>query len=249
MSKEDEQLDILIKKRLTKELQQIPIPNVDDEWLKFKSSVNIGNKRRSITPKFLVAAVATVLIITVSLSLLRPLQANAFGEHFIQIFNHLVGITTRNKTATINNNASSSNPPLAHSLGTDVEKETTLDEAQKIVYFKIAEPKYLPPGTTIQRITITNFSTDVNRITEDYIYQGQLIILTQQNTTGTLSQGSLYDTDDTVAKDITINGVSATLMTEKTGLNVLTWHQRGLLLQLTGQLPVEEFLKIAESIS
>ncbi|MFZ3372744.1 MAG: DUF4367 domain-containing protein [Desulfitobacteriaceae bacterium] len=37
-------------------------------------------------------------------------------------------------------------------------------------------------------------------------------------------------------------------MKVKNGMNVLTWHQRGLLLQLTGQLLEVEFLKIAQSI-
>lgn len=246
MSLNDEQLDILIKERITKELQQIPIPSVDEEWLKFKSLVKNENKRRSITPKFLVTAAATVLIIIGSLTLFRPVEANAFGERFMQIFNHLVGKTTKDKTETINNNAS--NPPLVQNLGTNIEKETTLDEAQKLVYFQIAKPEYLPLGTTSTKVLITNISTEVYKIRMEYNFQGKSIILTQQNTSGIVSQGSLYDTDDTVAKDISINGIPASLFTDKSGVKVLTWHLRGLLLQLTGVLPQDEFLKIAQAI-
>lgn len=189
-----------------------------------------------------------IVIITSFLTLFSPVQANAFGERILQMLTHIVGKTTQNKTQTISNNGSGTNTPMVKDLGNNVDKEISLEEAQKSVYFKIAEPKYLPPSTTTNKVSVINLSTDINKITIEYVLLGQLIILTQQNTSGTLSQGLLYDTDDTVAKDVMINGAPATLMTKKNGINVLTWHQRGLSLQLTGQLPAEEFLKIAQSI-
>lgn len=245
----DEQLDMLIKERITSELQQIPVPSIDEEWFKFKSVVLNEKKSHRTIPKSLVAAVAVIILIISSLTLFKPVQAYAFGERFLQMLNHIVGKTTENKTETINNNSSGTKTPVVNNLGVLVEKETTLEEAQKTVYFKIAEPKYLLPGTKTMKITISNLSSDVNRITINYDVQGQLIIFTQQNTVSTVSQGLLYDTDDTVNKDITINGTSATLLQQKNGINVLSWYQRGLLLELTGKLPTEEFLKIAQSIS
>lgn len=248
MSNDDEQLDILIKERITEELQQIPIPPIDEEWLRFKSHVNNGSKRHSITSKFIVAAVAAIFIITGSMLIFRPIQANAFGEHFLQMLSYLVGKTTQNKTVTINNNSSGTQIPQVNDFGILVDKETTLEEAQKSVYFKIAEPKYLPLGTKTVKISITNLSTDVKRITITYDFQGQLIIFAQENTVSTVSKGLLYDTDDTLNKDITINGMPATILQERDGISLLTWYQRGLLLELTGKLSTKELLKIAESI-
>lgn len=245
----DEQLDMLIKERISSELQQIPVPSIDEEWLKFKSIVLNEKKSRRIMPKSLVAAVAVFILIISTLTLFKPVQAYAFGERFLQMLSHIVGKTSQNKTETINNNSTGMKTPAVNNLGALVEQETTLEEAQKNIYFKIVEPKYLPPGTKSMKITISNLSSDVNRITMNYDFHGQLIIFTQQNTASTVSQGLLYDTDDTVNKDITINGTPATLLQQKNGINVLTWYQRGLLLKLTGQLSTEEFLKIAESIS
>ncbi len=245
----DEQLDMLIKERIASELQQIPVPSIDEEWLKFKSLVISEKKSRRKTPKSLVAAVAVFILIISSLTLFKPVQAYALGERFLQMLSHIVGKTTQNKTETINNNSSETKTPAVNNFGALVDKETTLEEAQKNVYFKISEPKYLPLGTKTVKISITNLSTDVNRITINYDVEGQLLIFTQQNTVSTVSQGSLYDTDDSVNKDIMINGTPATLLQQKNGINVLTWYQRGLLLKLTGQLSTEEFLKIAESIS
>lgn len=245
----DEQLDMLIKERITEELQQIPVPSIDEEWLKFKSIVLNEKKSRRIMPKSLVAAVAVFILIISSLTLFKPVQAYAFGERFLQMLSHVVGKTAQNKTQTINNNSTGTKTPAVNNFGALVEQEANLEEAQKNVYFKIAEPKYLPPRTKTMKITISNLSSDVNRITMNYDVQGQLLIFTQQNTVSTVSQGLLYDTDDTVNKDIAINGTPGTLLQQKNGINVLTWYQRGLLLKLTGQLSTEEFLKIAESIS
>lgn len=250
MSPNNEEFDMHIKEHITMELHKIPVPSIDEEWDKFKELLaRRKNKPWFRTSEFLIAAVAIILIITGSLTLIWPTQANAFGERILQIINHIVGKTTQNKTQTITNNSFGTNTPMVQNLGDHVDKEITLEEAQKSVSFKIAEPKYLPSGTTIKKVSITNLSSDMNRITIDYLFQDQLIIFTQQNTSKTVSQGLLYDTDDTVAKDIMINGSPATLMTEKNGMKVLSWHQSSLLLQLKGQLPEEEFLKIAYSIS
>jgi len=156
---------------------------------------------------------------------------------------------TQNKTQTINNNSAENKPPTVNDLGSIVDKETTLEDAQKSVYFNIAEPRYLPLGTKPVKVMISSLGSDVNRITINYDFQGQLLIFRQQNTASTVSQGLLYDTDDTANKDITINGTPATLLEQKSGTKVLTWYERGLLLELTGQLPTDEFIKIAESIS
>ncbi len=245
----DEQLDMHIKECITSELQQITVPSVDKEWNRFRNLVIKEKNNRRIRPGSLIVAAVIVLIMFSSIALFSPVKANAFGERIIQIFNHLIGKTTQNKTVTINNDDSMSKPPLVQNLESNIEKETSLQEAQKSVYFKIAEPKYLPSETETQKVLITNLSPKVYKITIEYISLGRMIILTQQNITGTVSQGNLYDTDDTISRDITINGAQATLLTKKDGMNVLIWHQRGLLLQLTGKLPVEEFLKIAQSIS
>ncbi|EGW38531.1 DUF4367 domain-containing protein [Desulfosporosinus sp. OT] len=245
----DEQLDILIKERISSELQQIPVPSIDEEWLKFKNIVLKEKKSRRITPKSLIAAMAVFMLIISSLTLFKPVQAYAFGERFLQMLSHIVGKSTQNKTETINNYFTGTKTPAVNNLGALVEQETTLEEAQKNVYFKIAEPKYLPPGTKSMKISISNLSTDVNRITINYDVQGQLLLFTQQNAVSTVSQGLVYDTDDTVNKDITINGAPATLLQQKNGVYILTWYQRGLMLKLTGQLSTDEFLKIAESIN
>lgn len=247
MKLSEEELDKLIKEQITLELQQIPAPSVDEEWLKFKHL--ISKEQKSRRNRNSLAAAAVLVLLLGSLTLFKPDQAYTLGERFWQMLTHMVGETTQNKTETVNNDSSDTKPPEVNNLGALVEQETTLEEAQKKVNFLIVEPKYLPPDTKTEEITLTNLGADVNRISINYSLQGQLIIFTQQNMISSVSQGMLFDTDDSVSQTIRINGASATLLQEKNGMSVLSWYQRGLLLKLMGQLPMADLLKIAESVS
>lgn len=50
MSINDKKLDMYIKEHITLELQEIQVPSVDEEWLKFKNLVNNEKKGRRIIP-------------------------------------------------------------------------------------------------------------------------------------------------------------------------------------------------------
>lgn len=244
----DEELDKLIKERITWELEQIPTPSVDEEWLEFKRLVLKEQRSRRIRSS-LAATAAVAMLLLGSLTLFEPDQVYALGERFLQMLTHRVGETTQNKTETVNHDSPGMRPPEVNNLGELVEQETTLEEAQKKVNFPIVEPKCLPPGIKLEKIILTNLSADVNRVTIIYNIQEHLIIFTQQNLALSVSQGTLSDTDDSDSQGITINGAEATLLQEKNGMNVLSWYQRELLLKLRGQLPLTELIKIAESVS
>ncbi|WP_206809769.1 DUF4367 domain-containing protein [Paradesulfitobacterium ferrireducens] len=249
MSLTDEELDRKIKETLTKELEEIPVPPFDEQWEKFKAYFELRQKKkRQLTRRLIAASVVAVVVMTSSLTIFKPVQAFAFGEKIVQIFSQIVGKTTKNVTLTISNDASNMKAPTVNNLGGTTEGETTLEEAQKAVNFKIAVPKYLPPGTTRQKIVLTKIGANITKVWMEYLSQGHLIIFTQQKVEGTVSQGYMYDTDDTVTKEIAINGHPATILISKNAITSLTWYDRGLLFELRGQLSEEECIKIAESI-
>ena len=244
----DEELDQKLKEIITQELEQIPVPPVDEQWEKFKAYFELRQKKkRQFTHRLIAASVAAVVIITSSLTIFKPIQALAFGEKIVQIFSQMVGKTTKNVTLTIRNDASEMKAPTVNNLGGTLDGETTLEEAQKSVDFKIVEPKYLPSGTTRQKLVLSKLGVNITKIRMEYLSQGHLIIFTQQKVEGKVSQGYMYDTDDTVAKDLVINGNPATLLISKDTITLLTWYNRGLLFELRGQLSEEEFVRIAES--
>ncbi|KLU60890.1 hypothetical protein CEB3_c28630 [Peptococcaceae bacterium CEB3] len=249
MSLDDEQLESMIRQRLEKEMRQIQVPSVDQAWSKFKDfAVKQQNRRRRVAAKAAVASVMLIVALSTSLTLFRPVQAYAFGEGIMQILNHLVGATTKDKTETIGNGAGNAGPPVVKNLGSDVERQVTLDEARKLVPFEIAEPAYLPVGMAPAKISLTNIGKGVYKLRMEYVFRGKTLIFSQQNTSAGVSQGLLYDTDDTKTENIRVNGTQASFSTDKSGVNVLTWHLRGLLLKMTGELPKDTFLAIAKSI-
>lgn len=249
MSLTDEELDRKIKETITRELEQIPVPPFEEQWEKVKAYlVQRQQKKQRLIRRAIAGSVAAVVIITSSLTIFKPVQAFAFGEKIVQIFSQMVGKTTKNVTLTISNEVPNIEAPTVNNLGGTVEQETTLVEAQKAVEFKIVEPKYLPPGTTRQKLVLSKLGANIIKIRMEYLSQGHLMIFTQQKVKGNVSQGYMYDTDDTEAKNLEINSHPATLLTRKDAITLLTWYDRGLLFELKGQLSEEDLVKIAESI-
>ncbi|WP_243454415.1 DUF4367 domain-containing protein [Desulfosporosinus fructosivorans] len=76
-----------------------------------------------------------------------------------------------------------------------------------------------------------------------------MIRFTQQNNASGTSRGTIYDTEDTVVKDLIVNGNPAMIFLHKNGLDTLTWKLRDLILEITGKLTEEEITKMANSIN
>lgn len=252
MALSEHELEELIIEAASKELNSIKVPNIDEQWTKFQEHLQLEN---NMTPKIVHHKIsykkmtwAAVILIISSTIAFKPISTVAFGEQFIELYNFIVGKTTKNQTESYQRTPSS-DMPMVQDLGTNEEKELTLEEAKSTIPYKLAIPNYLPEGTKEQKIIATSIDSNIRKITIQYMIDGNMIEFEQSNTGRAASRGSLYDTDDTVLKELTINGATATLLTHKTGISTLNWEMRGLLLQLTGKISSEELIKIAESIT
>ncbi len=249
MQLDDNELDMLIKKQVQSEMEQIPLPAIDQEWRALKAKLE-GNRSDAWgwRPK-LAVAVAAVLIFA-ALSLSSPHHVQALGDRIVEIYNFVVGKTTMNKTMSSSRQTSPNPPgaPVVKDLGTGVEREVTLEEAQKACDFQLALPQYLPTGTTLQKVMLMEFGANPKQVTILYDLQGKVLRFTQMRLLGDFSSGHLYDTDDTVTQDVWVNGNPAVLFVNKNRLSSLSWVQRGLNLELSGPLSADEIQKIAASI-
>ncbi|HZK84045.1 MAG TPA: DUF4367 domain-containing protein [Desulfosporosinus sp.] len=189
----------------------------------------------------------TVLISFSSLNFLYPNNANALGGKIGEFFNYIVGKTTQNRTETYKQGSEPALPKV-QDIGDNVEKEVSLDSAQTSIPFKLATPSYLPHEANTRRVLLTSLGADVYQISIEYNYNDKVIVFNQQNSASGTSRGSLYDTDDTVIKDLKVNGSPASLFISKNGINTLNWQTRGLMLKISGVINEEENSKIAQSI-
>lgn len=253
MALSEKELERIIKSHLSKGLDDnIEFPDINDQWQKIKNQILEEDAIPEIKNSFLkqkgIFVAAIILISVGSINFLYPNDANALGGKFAEFFNYIVGKTTQNKTETFKQ-GNDSGMPKVQDLGSNIEKEITLDQAKSSVPFKLATPSYLPPETKTRRVILTSLGTDVYQVSIEYILNDKVIVFSQQNSANGTSRGSLYDTDDTVVKDLIVKGSPAMLFMSKNGINTLKWQLRGLLLQITGKITEEEINNITNSIN
>ncbi|SHI14218.1 DUF4367 domain-containing protein [Desulfosporosinus lacus] len=246
------ELNRTIKDHFSKELAEtIEVPNIDNQWEKIKQQIleteTIPPTQRSILKQKRIVLAITILLSIGSVPFLRPNNANAFGGTIAKFFNYMVGKTTNNITETYQQ-GDESGIPKVQDLGDITEKEVSLDEVHNMIPFMLAAPSYLPLEANTRRIVLTSHGADVYQITFEYNLKDKVIVFSQQNNASGTSRGSLYDSEDTVIKDLMINADPAILFMHKNGISTLNWQSRSLLLQLKGQLSEEEIIKIAQSI-
>lgn len=242
-------LDLLIKHRIKQEVEEIEVPPVDEQWQKFNARYAQTAKRPIWRSR--VTWAALILITVASLITAKPEQATAFGDRIIKTLKLIVGKTTQNKT-TAETRQSAPVKPAVPQVGEakviDNEQELSLDQAQKLVNFKIAQPTYLPEGTSVKKLTLNKITSDLYRVTILYEIQGQFFTLTQRNTVGDNSDSFLYDTDDASVADLDINGKPGYQIKTKDGAATIVWRTTGLILELSGKFPEDQLVKIARSV-
>jgi hypothetical protein len=253
MALSEKELEQIITGHLSQELtSNIDVPDIEAQWQKIKQSILNDNEipkklKNHQTRNKVIFSAAAILLSIGALNFLAPNNVNAFGGKITEFFNHIVGKTTQDKTETYRQ-PNDPSPPKVQNLGVNIEKEVTLEQAQTSIPYKLATPSYLPPGSETKRVVLTPIGADVYQVTMEYLINNQVVVLSQQNSANGTSRGSLYDTDDTTVKDITVNGNPAMLFMSKNGYNTLNWQDRGLVLEIRGILGEAEINKVANSV-
>lgn len=245
MSKEDIELDLMIKYYITKELEAIEVPPVDEAWEKFKARYEKELRPRNSIKK--VVSIAAAIILSLSV-IAYPLKATALGEWIVKTARFKTGKTTENITTSYTRGQTEPAVPTVVNLPIEDKKELTMEEAQREVPFKIAEPTYLPQGSKVSNVTLQKIAANSFIIEVAYDINGQRLLLNQQNIVGTFSEGILFDKDDMVFSELDINGNKGTRLRLKSGTYLIKWVARGLRLELYGKLSEEEITRIALSI-
>ncbi|GAB6173665.1 DUF4367 domain-containing protein [Paradesulfitobacterium aromaticivorans] len=243
-----------IKEQIAKELANtIEVPPFEEQWAKVKAE--LLKETTPVKPELKrfklrkLAWIAVALMVIGSFSMISPGVANGFGSKIVEFFNYAVGKTTRNQAVTYKNPNEPSVPPDVNSVDVPQAKEVSLAEAQALISTNLAVPGYLPPGMKFRRALLTNLSNGFYNLTIEYELNGNVIVFEQQRIAKATSLGTLYDTDDTVVKDLIINGNPAVLFSNKNGMNTINWQLGGLLLHITGKVDQVELQKMAQSIT
>jgi len=249
MSLSEKELDLLIKQQITKELEQINVPPVNEQWEQIRARIEAQNNNQGIFHISKFRWIALILVIIGSLSLMFPSQVVGLGKKIFNSITINVGKTTENLiTSAKRNNQDSELPYAGPAKEMNITENLTIEDAQNKVDFKITQPEYLPENTKLEEVTFTEFQEDLYRLTMIYIVNDQLITFTQRNMIGDNTDSIVYDVDDSSTEIIAINGDKGTKITSKNGVTIILWQKRGLALELSSKLPPEDLIKIASSV-
>ncbi|EHQ90767.1 DUF4367 domain-containing protein [Desulfosporosinus youngiae] len=241
----EDKLGQQIRKSLLREASEIDVPPVKEQWEDFVRRYGVPKKRTNRIRKVTLAAAAVVLLV-ISGSFLRPATATAFGERLFTSIKVFLGGSLYNvKTEQKGNSA----PPAVEQNEPPSEKEVTLDEVEKIVYFNIARPHYLPQGTELKKVLLTQTTGDTYSIKMEYSVNNQPFMLIQNNLVAGHNGSFLYDSDDAQVNKIDINGNEGHLLKTKDGTLILRWVMRGLELELIGKTEEDDLIKVARSVA
>lgn len=240
----EDKLGQQIRKDILREASEIDIPPVNEQWKDFLQRYGLHTKRTNRLRKAFIAA-AALLLLVISVSLIKPSTASALGERVYNSIRIFLGGSLYNINTVPKENSS---PPVVQRNDFSSEKEMSLDKVQKIVFFSVAKPHYLPQGTKLKRVLLSQ-GGDIYSIKMEYSLQNQPLILIQNNVVANHSGSLLYDSDDAKVDRMDINGSEGYLLKMKDGSLIIRWVIRGLELELISKMEEAELIKVAQSIS
>lgn len=241
----EDKLGQQIRKDLLREASEIEVPSVQAQWEDYARRYGVPKKRKNLFRKATLTA-AAVLLIVISVSFLRPSTASALGGRLINSLKVFLGGSLYNVNTVQKGNSA---PPVIERNELSSEKEVTLDEVEKIVYFSLAKPHYLPQGTELKKVLLTQGMEDSYSIKMEYSLNNQPLRIIQNNLVTSNNGSFLYDSDDAQVRKIDINGKEGHLIKTKDGTLILRWEMRGLGIELIGKIEEEELIKVARSVT
>lgn len=239
----DDKLGQQIRKELLRKASEIELPPVNEQWEEFVRRYGIHQKR--MKRKYLISA-AAILLLVMSVSFLKPSTASALGEMLYNSIKIFLGGSLYNINTVQKENPA---PPVVQRNQVSSEKELTLDEVQKLVYFNVAKPHYLPQGIELKKIHLTHAAGDSYSIEIEYSGDNQFLTMIQNNIIGNHGGSFLYDSDDANVSTVDINGSEGYLIRTKDGTSIIRWAMRGLEIELIGKIEEAELIEIAKSVS
>jgi hypothetical protein len=249
MNKNQSYIEHLIKEAVRKDFENAPEPLLSKEETWRNIQKELGYRKPSIWSFRSIGITAASLIVI--LVLLQPQGATAF-DWFSDFF-----IKTEGKVTSLMGSIGDTSGPDGDKPSLEVQKIETeyriermsLAEAEEIAIFDIVIPQYLPPGYSLQDLSVQ---------VEDDV-RSSLIILHYLNGEGEISIRETFiqeqagysigvDSEDTIIKEVKIKGEKGALFIFKDDSIKLSWVRHNIHYILDATVEAEEVIKIAESM-
>lgn len=258
-------LDEIIRKSLQCEMNKILVPPKEEMWEKIANE--IYRQRTSRRRKRMKLAAGATLVLFCSFLAVSPgNEAKAFGQRFITLFENVLGEVNSTEMASRTEFDPGQNVPSGQTAPSGLtapptnqvpvviietpERKTfdTVEEARKATAFPLKEPKYIPEGYSLFKVTISGFEEEPEEIALYYKYKSKEIVIYENDMSGDFARSDNFKVEDAISRSVSVNGSKGTLRLFTTGYNELVCFSSGSFIRVWGCVEPEELLKIGKSL-
>ncbi|MFX0561086.1 DUF4367 domain-containing protein [Tepidibacillus infernus] len=255
MKKKDVNIDHLMKEIIEEELKNSPPPLVSKEetWENIRHMLYSQNSN-SLKFQKRMKRISVVIISVFILAAFFYQSPNASAFDWISKFFLKAQGTITDLTGKIGQPISSNSngpKPEAQVLNKQIKVEDmSLTEAQKMIDgFTINVPKKVPPGFELSYVSVIRVGDrKSNEIKLHYKNEQQTFSIQEIFVKDQMGYSFGVDNEDTVIKEVNINGIKGTMFTFKDGTKKIIWVHQDVQFLIESQLSDHEMLEIAKSI-
>ena len=257
----NDMLDQLIKEAIHEGMEQTPTPMYisEEAWGKMDGARKKHPARYPRSLKKVWMYAASILVILASATLFSTTQGFAsptLTQFFQKVQGKMVHLFVK-----VGEDTGFSDPPQGSGMNSEagpvvVESEVVslqmdLQEAQRETTFPILVPTYIPKAYHFENVTVMKGEQELSR--EIYLhYEGDDggFLIDQQVAGEAFGMGMVSDMEDTQVENIIVNGQQAKLLTFQDNFVELFWVKEDqMYYSISGNLPKQEIIKIAESMN
>jgi len=246
-------LEKLLRESLKEAGEKIPLPPADEVWREISQELKKRSlkRRRSIRRKF-IAAAAILAVSAGSFLLIFSPKVNAIGEKVVQIITQVTGNTVTVNTNTRENPKTDTErptpPPAEDALPPAITPKTvSLEEARKLSPFPFRNPKYLPDGFKLLKVSIVK-SEVTAVVTLEYGQKSSELLISEQNIIGEMASSDNVRAGEAEIREIDVAGNRGTMFMFPNGLVALQFLADGIRYDLRGYVKPEAMLTVAKSL-
>lgn len=244
---EQDKIDEIIKTAM--EDMKVP-PSPPEEFLNRLNKTCHERRKKPVAArlKTLFAAAAVILLVIAATNSFILRDATAVGNVISKFFN-VEGEGSINNIVFEFFHKPKNEQDEIREITTIQPVTIPLEEAQAKVPFKILLPLYLPDGFYLDKVTLEEVHFPSYIVTLYYKNsKGEVLSICEENIIGETGRGYMYDKDDTVIEEVSINGSTATVANLKDKYVRLFWLNQSIFIEILGQVTKEEAIKVAENL-
>lgn len=255
MTKNNNEIDLLIKEVIQSEIENIPPPMpVNKAWEQLETKLNAQQSYSKRLPFYKYKMFYAVAIILISLIIFISPQTSGAYSKLVEVFQNVQENVTQLFIKVSDKAPSGEELSLSDDIymieePEMVSYEMSIEDAQQETSFIIKQPKFVPEGYILENVTVFKSQIELsNEIFLNYSGKKGNFDINQKLLEESFSGGVTINNDDAQIDSVDIQGLSASLLQYHSGFLELIWVTESHYYSISGTLSRDEIIEIAESM-